>query len=109
MRTFRFGGLGFTGSILDVDLALLGTPCCGRHPTYKVEEERHGCELRASLPQKTKIKTKLLVASPIRSPEDTTGWTQEGPYCSLRWRIYNAGHGEGLERGLCLDIFFKGS
>ena len=26
-------------------------PCCGRHPTYKVEEDGHGCELRASLPQ----------------------------------------------------------
>ena len=26
-------------------------PCCGRHPTYKVEEDGHGCFLRASLPQ----------------------------------------------------------
>ena len=26
-----------------VDMALLGTPCCGRHPTYKVEEDGHGC------------------------------------------------------------------
>ena len=34
-----------------VDMALLGKPCCGRHPTYKVEEDGHGCELRASLPQ----------------------------------------------------------
>ena len=25
------------------DVALLGTPCCGRHPTYKVEEDGHGC------------------------------------------------------------------
>ena len=24
---------------------------CGRHPTYKVEEDGHECELRASLPQ----------------------------------------------------------
>ena len=29
--------------ILDADMALLGKPCCGRHPTYKVEEDRHGC------------------------------------------------------------------
>ena len=26
-----------------VDMALLGTSCCGRHPTYKVEEDGHGC------------------------------------------------------------------
>ena len=32
-------------------MALLGKPCRGRHPTYKVEEDEHGCELRASLPQ----------------------------------------------------------
>ena len=25
------------------EMRLLGEPCCGRHPTYKVEEERHGC------------------------------------------------------------------
>ena len=25
------------------DMALLGKPCCGRHPTYKVEEDGHGC------------------------------------------------------------------
>ena len=25
------------------DMAPLGTPCCGRHPTYKAEEEGHGC------------------------------------------------------------------
>ena len=37
--------------ILSVDVALLGKPCCGRRPTYKVEEDGHGCELRASLPQ----------------------------------------------------------
>ena len=28
--------------ILGVDMALLGKPCCGRHPTYKVEEDGHG-------------------------------------------------------------------
>ena len=32
------------------DMAPLGTPCCGRHPTYKVEEDGHGCQFRASLP-----------------------------------------------------------
>ena len=25
------------------DLAPCGKPCCGRHPTYKVEEDGHGC------------------------------------------------------------------
>ena len=29
--------------ILGADMAPLGTQCCGRHPTYKVEEDRHGC------------------------------------------------------------------
>ena len=29
--------------ILGADMALLGTPCCGRCPTYKVEEGGHGC------------------------------------------------------------------
>ena len=37
--------------IPDGDMAPLGRPCCGRHPTYKVEEDGHGCQLRASLPQ----------------------------------------------------------
>ena len=26
-----------------VDMAPLGKPCCGRRPTYKVEEDGHGC------------------------------------------------------------------
>ena len=26
-----------------VDMAPLGTRCCGRRPTYKVEEDGHGC------------------------------------------------------------------
>ena len=26
-------------------------PCCARRPIYKVEEDGHGCYLRASLPQ----------------------------------------------------------
>ena len=25
------------------DMTPLGKPCCGRHPTYKVEEDGHGC------------------------------------------------------------------
>ena len=25
------------------DMAPLGSPCCGRHPTYKVEEDGHRC------------------------------------------------------------------
>ena len=33
-----------------VDMAPLDKPCYGRRPTYKVEEDRYGCELRASLP-----------------------------------------------------------
>ena len=37
--------------ILGADMVPLVKPCCGRHPTYKVEEDGHGCELRAGLPQ----------------------------------------------------------
>ena len=29
--------------ILGADMALLGKPCCGKRPTYKVEEDGHGC------------------------------------------------------------------
>ena len=29
--------------ILGADMASLGKPCCGRRPTYKVEEDGHGC------------------------------------------------------------------
>ena len=29
--------------ILGADMAPLGMPCCDRHPTYKVEEDGHGC------------------------------------------------------------------
>ena len=34
------------GSLVQIpglDLALLIKPCCGRHPTYKVEEDGHRC------------------------------------------------------------------
>ena len=34
---------GLPGRILGADKALLIKPCCGRRPTYKVEEDRHGC------------------------------------------------------------------
>ena len=37
--------------IQGVDMAPLVKPCCGKRPKYKVEEDGHGCELRASLPQ----------------------------------------------------------
>ena len=29
--------------ILGADMAWLGKPCCSRRPTYKVEEDGHGC------------------------------------------------------------------
>ena len=34
------------GSLIQIpgaDMAVLGKPCCGRRPTYKVEEDGHGC------------------------------------------------------------------
>ena len=51
---FRRSALAAWGSpvwIPGADMALLIKPCCGRHPTYKVEEDGHGCQLRDSLPQ----------------------------------------------------------
>ena len=38
--------------ILGADMAWLIKPCCGRHPMYKLEEDGHGCCLRASLASK---------------------------------------------------------
>ena len=37
------GGSGFAGSEPGADMALLGTPCCGRRPMHKVEEDGYGC------------------------------------------------------------------
>ena len=37
------GGRGSPGQIPGADMALLGTPCCGRRPTCKVEEDGHAC------------------------------------------------------------------
>ena len=34
---------GLLVQIPGVDMAPLGKPCCGRHPTYKVDEDGHGC------------------------------------------------------------------
>ena len=34
---------GLPFRILGADLAPLGKTCCGRHPTYKVEEDGHRC------------------------------------------------------------------
>ena len=46
------GAQGSPVRIPRADIALLCKPCCGRRPTYKVEEDGHRCWLRASLPQK---------------------------------------------------------
>ena len=34
---------GLPVQIPDVDMAPFIRPCCGRRPTYKVEEDGHGC------------------------------------------------------------------
>ena len=36
-------GPGFAGSDPGADMASLGKPYCGRYPTYKAEEDGHGC------------------------------------------------------------------
>ena len=44
MHMFRFSAAwGSPAQILGADMAPLGMPCCGRRPTYKVEEDGHGC------------------------------------------------------------------
>ena len=35
--------LGLLVLILGADVPLLGTLCCGRRPTHKVEEDGYGC------------------------------------------------------------------
>ena len=40
---FALAAQGSPVQIPGVDVALRGKPCCGRHPTYKVEEDGHGC------------------------------------------------------------------
>ena len=68
IKTFHFRGAGPVAQQLSAHVPLqgpgvhqfgsraqtwhkLGKPCCGRCPTNKVEEDGHGCEPRASLPQ----------------------------------------------------------
>ena len=44
VRTFHFGGPGFTGSDPGCGHGTTWQkPCCGGRPTYKVEEDGHGC------------------------------------------------------------------
>ena len=51
IKILRFGCPGFTGSDAGYGHSTAWQkPCCGRCPTYKVEEDGHGCGLRASVP-----------------------------------------------------------
>src|SRR3712207_5622154 len=47
----QLAALGSLVWIPGADMAPLGKLWSGRRPTYEVEEDGHGCELRASLPQ----------------------------------------------------------
>ena len=38
-----FGARGLPVRISVMDMAPCGKPCCGRRPTYKMEEDGHGC------------------------------------------------------------------
>ena len=40
---FASAARGLAVQIPGTDMALIGTPCCGRSPTYKVEEDGQGC------------------------------------------------------------------
>ena len=43
---FAHSALAAQGSLVQIpgaDMAWLCKPCCCRHPTYKVEEDGHGC------------------------------------------------------------------
>ena len=60
----------------------IGTPCCGRRPTYKkVEEDGHGCWLRASLPQQKKKGGLAAVSSGLiflKNKKRKEKWLQDG-------------------------------
>ena len=43
LHVLLLGGLGFAGSDPGCGHGMPGKPCCGRCPTYKVEEDGHGC------------------------------------------------------------------
>ncbi len=57
---FTLAAWGLLVQIPDADMAPLGTPCHGRRPTDKAEEDGHGCLLRARLPQQKEEEWKFL-------------------------------------------------